>query len=253
MEGRGRRLVSIFFGLSGFAGGAPFGDGADPEFCVAFVDFVGIEEFAVALLVPVGHILVLGVTGIGDGFKEGFEAGRTAAVLGRGAMIALDISRIFGSGLAIFNRFERDDMLPVVAHVIGIEQLANAPVDQCFDLGVFGRGQLIVRPVRIGKAVSPVARFELPEVIIEPAHRALDDIVQHLEVGIDWNFDPPPDQGISIGKRCAGGRQSWSCRPTNCNGADWRHVGCPVPRHELVPASGTSPMLHPYRRRRCWR
>ncbi|MFT5331053.1 MAG: hypothetical protein ACI9TB_000513 [Parasphingorhabdus sp.] len=60
---------------------------------------------------PFGDILVLRVPGIGDGFKEGFEAGRTAAVLGRGAMLALDISRIFGSGFAILDRFERDDIL----------------------------------------------------------------------------------------------------------------------------------------------
>jgi hypothetical protein len=144
---------------------------------------------------------VLGVTGIGDGFKKGFEAGRAAAVLGRGAMLALDISRIFGSGFAILDRFERDDMLPVVAHVVGIEQLANALIDQGFELGVFGRRQRVVRPVRIGKAVSSVARFELPEVIVEPAHRALDDIMEHLEAGIERNFDPPPDERVSIGKR----------------------------------------------------
>lgn len=137
----------------------------------------------------------------GCGRAQRIAMAATAAVLGRGAMLALDISRIFGSGFAILDRFERDDMLPVVAHVVSIEDLASAPVDQGFKLGIFGRRQLIVRPVRIGKAVSFVAHFELPEMIIEPAHRALDDIVQHLEVGIDWNFDPPPDRGFCIGKR----------------------------------------------------
>lgn len=184
----------MIFCLSSLAGGAAFGDGADPELCVVFVDLVGIERFPVAALVPFGGILVLGVTGIGGGFKEGFEAGRATAVLGLGAMLALDIARIFGSGFAILACFERDDMLPVVAHVVGIEDLANAPVDQGFEPGIFGCGQLIVGLVRIGKAVSFVARFELAEMIIEPAHRGLDDIVQPLEVGIERHLDPSPDQ-----------------------------------------------------------
>ena len=63
----------------------------DPELCIAFVDIIGIEEFAVAPLVPIGRILGLGVTGIGDGFKEGFEAGRIAGVLGRAAMLAEEL------------------------------------------------------------------------------------------------------------------------------------------------------------------
>jgi len=144
---------------------------------------------------------VLGVTGIGDGFKEELEAGRTAAVLGRAAMLALDISRIFGSGLAILDHFERDDVLPVIPHVVSIEDLANTPVDQGFEFRIFGRGQLIVGPVRIGKAVSPVARFELPQVIVEPAHCGLDDIMEHLEAGIERHLDPAPDERIGIGKR----------------------------------------------------
>jgi len=75
-----------------------------------FVDFAGIERFPVAVLVPLGGILVLGVFGVGDGVEEELEAGGTAAVLGRTAVLALDISRIFGSGFAILERFERDDI-----------------------------------------------------------------------------------------------------------------------------------------------
>lgn len=109
--------------MSGFSGGASFGDGADPELCVAFVYLVRIEGFAVAALVPLGGILVLGVLGIGDGFKEGFEAGRAAAVFGRSAVFALNISRIFGSCFAIPDRFDGDDVLPAVAHVVSVEEL----------------------------------------------------------------------------------------------------------------------------------
>ena len=38
-------------------------------------------------------------------------------------------------------------------------------------------------------------------MVIEPAHCALDDIVQHLEAGLDGHLDPAPDGWIGIGKR----------------------------------------------------
>ena len=66
---------------------------------------------------------MFGVPGVGDGFKEGLEARRAAAVFGWGAAFALDIARIFGSGFAIPDRFDGYDMFPVIAHVVGIEEL----------------------------------------------------------------------------------------------------------------------------------
>ena len=34
-----------------------------------------------------------------------------------------------------------------------------------------------------------------------PAHRALDDVVEHLQGGIDRDIHLAPDRGIGIGKR----------------------------------------------------
>src|SRR3546814_16973607 len=80
--------------------------------------------------------------------------------------------------------FDGDDMFPIVAHVVGIEELTNAAVEQGTELGVFGGKQAVIVPVGIEHAVMPFLRLELPEVVIEPAHRALDDIMEHFEAEI---------------------------------------------------------------------
>ena len=48
-------------------------------------------------------------------------------------------------------------------------------------------------PLRRGQFCTPV--------YTEPAHRTLDDIVEHLEAGIDRVIHPAPDERIGIGKR----------------------------------------------------
>ena len=72
--------------------------------------------------------------GIGDGFEEGFEPGCSATVFGRGTAFAVDISWIFGVRFALSDGFEGDDMLPAVAHVVGVEELAEATIQQGFEL-----------------------------------------------------------------------------------------------------------------------
>jgi hypothetical protein len=62
--------------LGCFACGAAFGDGGYCELCFTFVDFIRIEGFAIAAVVPLGEVLVFGMFGIGDGIEESLEAGR---------------------------------------------------------------------------------------------------------------------------------------------------------------------------------
>ena len=61
-------------GPRGLAGGAAPGEPGDPEPGGALVDRIGIEGFAVALLVPFGRLVMAGMAGIGDGLQEGLEA-----------------------------------------------------------------------------------------------------------------------------------------------------------------------------------
>src|SRR3546814_5577340 len=76
--------------------------------------------------------------GVGYGVEEAFESGRTTAIFGRSAAFAIDISGILGFALPGLDLFDGDDMFPIVAHVVGIEELTNAAVEQGTELGVFG-------------------------------------------------------------------------------------------------------------------
>lgn len=87
---------------------------------------------------------------------------------------------------------------PVVAEVVGVEKLADAAIDEGRELDVLRRGHAAVRPHGIRNAVALVASLEVPEMIIFPAHRGLDNVVQHLQAGGDRDIDPAPDGGLDI-------------------------------------------------------
>lgn len=53
---------------------------------------------------------------------------------GCGAAFTLDVSRIFGRRLTFPDSFDRDDVLPAVAHVVGIEELAGITVESASSL-----------------------------------------------------------------------------------------------------------------------
>src|SRR3546814_13890486 len=93
--------------------------------------------------------------GVGYGVEEAFESGRTTAIFGRSAAFAIDISGILGFALHGLDLFDGDDMFPIVAHVVGIEELTNAAVEQGTELGVFGGKQAVIVPVGIEHAVMP--------------------------------------------------------------------------------------------------
>ena len=187
-------------GEGGFAGGAALGDATYSEFGGEFVDPLGVEIFAVATAVPFDGFLMVAAPGFGDGVEKGLETGCSADILGRSASLAIDISRIFGGRLAGLHRLDGDDMFPIVSHIVGIEQLADAAVEQGLELDILCRKQGVVVPIGVGKTISLVVRFELPEVIIEPAHGALDDVVEHFEARIDRHVDPAPDERVGIGE-----------------------------------------------------
>jgi hypothetical protein len=43
-----------------------------------------------------------------------------------------------------------------------------------------------------------LADCELPEVVIEPSHDGLDDVVQHLERDRGWHLDLTPNHRIGV-------------------------------------------------------
>lgn len=81
---------------------------------------------------------------------------------------------------------------------VGIKELPNLAVEQGPEPGIPGRKQDVVFSIRAWLAVALITRRELPEVMIKPAHRVLDDVVEHLEAGIDGHSTLCQMRGIGI-------------------------------------------------------
>ena len=102
-------------------GDAAFGD--------ELVDGFGVEYSAAAFVIPSGQFGVIGVFGVVDGVKKVLKPWRAADIFGRGSPRAVDVAGIFGVGLTSSDRLDGNDVVPVVAHVVGVIELAHAAVE----------------------------------------------------------------------------------------------------------------------------
>ena len=120
----------------------------------------------------------------GDAFNESKVAGRPAAVLGRASAFTAQEAGVGIAGLRRLDGFDDNPMLPIIAKIIHVAELCYPG---CQQRGKFGRGCIVDPPVPIGvvrneNAVAVLVGRKLPEMVVEPAHRGLDDLVQNLEV-----------------------------------------------------------------------
>ena len=120
---------------------------------------------AIASIIPLNQFGMILMLAVGDGVEEVLEPGRAAAVFGRTAPGAIDVTWIFGVGPARFDGFDDDGVMPVVAHVIGVIELADAAIDQGHELCVLRSRQRVVGPFAIRQTIAPFVGFELPEVV----------------------------------------------------------------------------------------
>src|ERR1019366_9984055 len=160
----------------------------------------------VGAAIPVEGFLLLfaalAPVGPGYGVQEVIVAWRAAAILRRAAPLTaeeLEIEPVRFGGL---NALDDDPMLPVVAHVVDIPERLGAAVERFRKFGRAGALDLAspTGVVGIGDAVDHIIDRELPEVIVEPAHGGLDDLVQGLKVGRAAHGDAPPDHRLDIGQ-----------------------------------------------------
>src|SRR5438067_12327838 len=123
-----------------------------------------------------------------------------AAILGRAAPFATKKIGIEPARLGGLDALDRDAVLPVVAHVVGVIEHGDAGLDQTGERSA-ARTVDLVPPsgvLGVGLAVGFVVGGELPQVIVEPAHDGLDDTVQGLQIGRGLDRDVAPDQRIDI-------------------------------------------------------
>lgn len=102
------------------------GDGGDPAVGCRLVDVVSIERAAI----PLTQMRVLFVVGVVHGIDEQFEARKAADILGWAASLARDEARVLLVRIARSGILDGNAMAPVVAHVIGVGQRADAATDE---------------------------------------------------------------------------------------------------------------------------
>src|SRR5205809_1125470 len=85
-----------------------------------------------------------------------------------------------------------DLVLPVVAEVVGVAE-ASAEVDEFAERGL----ALVAEPeLAVGDAELRLTEGEHVHVVVLPAERRLEDLVQLIEAGVGAKLQPPPDRRL---------------------------------------------------------
>lgn len=174
---------------------ALLGDLGEAELDELAVDFFGIVRTAI----PVKHGAALGVSWGGDGLQEGLETRCSADVLGRTASGAFNET---GIGCVLQGRLDAFDLnrvAPVVAEVVGVGQGQIAACDQGAEFDACrALGGRVGDELWIGNAIMMLGGLELPQMIVLPAHRRLDQVMQALETGSYGRGEAAPDRRLGV-------------------------------------------------------
>ena len=184
----------------------------------------GVELAGVVEAQPPEHLLVFVVVGVGEDAPEVRVSPGAAAVLWRAGALGDDQDRVGDVRVGVEQVFDDDLVLPVVAEVVGVAE-ASAEVDELAECDL----ALVAEPeLGIGVAELLLAEGEHVHVVVLPAERCLEDLVQVIEAGVGAEMQPPPDRRLGHaeqldldlhddvvggavvahrGSRCAGRRQ----------------------------------------------
>ena len=156
---------------------------------------------------PAFGIAMLGVAGIGDDVEEVGIAVEAADILGRTGTPAVDAARIARRRVEGEEPLERDDVLPVVAEVVDVDEAeVFAAVEIAQPHLAFIEAAGIVLQLGLagfGIAVGHAADAELVQVAVPPAEGGLDDAMQLTEVEAARHNQATPDRGLDFGERDA--------------------------------------------------
>lgn len=70
------------------------------------------------------------VVRVGHGFEEYLEARQAADILGWATPLTVNETRVFDVRIARSDRLDGNGVPPVIAHVVGVDQLPHAPADE---------------------------------------------------------------------------------------------------------------------------
>ena len=171
-----------------------------------FVGHLAIEPFRVEVAAgPPFSIAVLGIVGVSDDFEEAAIAVDAANILGWSGPRAVDAGGPARRGIEGEESFELDDVFPVVAEVIDVEEaeaFAVVEVAQPYLALVETAGVILeLWLAEFGIAVGQATDAKLVEVTVPPAEGGLDDTMQLAEMEAARHDQAPPDRRLDFGER----------------------------------------------------
>jgi len=165
-----------------------------------------------------GVVRVFGVSGSVECLVE---TGNAAAILGRRVALAGDVPGVGENGIAAADIGQREPVLPAVAEVVEIIDRGLAWPQHIAQPHLGGVGARFGSPVLVGRqAVSALVDRELPEVVIQPSHRGLDDTVQDLERDRGRRLDLAPYHRVSVAQLDTNSGNL--VKAVECSAASWR-------------------------------
>src|SRR5271155_1713817 len=140
------------------------------------------------------------VAGIGDGLKELAIAPGTTDVLGRAVALGLDQPRIKDARFGVEQALDLDRVFPAVPEIIEILQRFRSNVFGHVAEPSFACIEEVAGPVLIGIGCTPadIARADLIEVAVGPAHGRLDGQVQPVESDVERHLDAAQNRGLDV-------------------------------------------------------
>src|SRR5665213_2469485 len=185
---------SRFFGEAGSCGVATVCDAAEGDLDGQFVDLLGI-----VFIEPFGDLGVVRIVWVGQDGEDVVEAGDAAAILGRRIPFAGDVAGIGEAGLALADVGDGEPVLPGIAEVVEVVEGRLARLQHVAQADFARREERRGSPILVrGQSVSLLVDRELPEMVVEPSHRDLDDVVQDLEGDRGRDLELAPDQRIAV-------------------------------------------------------
>lgn len=184
----------LVVGEASFRSITPVRDATEGVFDGQFVD-----DCRVIIIEPFLGFGMVRVVGIGDGFEHCAVSWNAAAILRRRIPFASDIARIRDAGFAGADIGNGDPMLPAVAEVVEIIDDILPRLQHVPQAGFAGLYARFGSPIRVRRQpISLLADRKLPEVVIEPPHDGLDNVVQNFERDGSRGLDLAPNHRIGV-------------------------------------------------------
>ena len=152
-----------------------------------------VDDFGVIFIEPLFGFGMVRVVGIGDGFEHCVESGNAAAILRWRIPFASNVARIRDARFSGADIGDGDPMLPAVTEVVKIIDDILPWLQHVAQADFAGFDTRLRR-----QPISLLADRELPEVVIEPPHDGLDDVVQNFECDGSRHLDLAPDHRIGV-------------------------------------------------------